>query len=97
MAHVREYGLNRISREFGVNYSKLKEKVQELERASESRSLVKPAFVEFALPKQQMIPVCPSSRLCFVFERADGNRLSLEGDQLNPLLFEKVIQSFYSR
>jgi hypothetical protein len=96
-SHVNEYGLNKVSREFGVNYSKLKEKILELKSNTLPSSVVKPAFVELALPKQQPSPVCHSSRLRFVFERTDGNRLSLEGDQLDPLFFEKVIQSFYSR
>jgi hypothetical protein len=63
VAHVKEYGLERVSREFGFNHSKLKEKLQELERTSVSHDLDRPAFVEFDLPKRQLNHVCNSSRL----------------------------------
>lgn len=43
-SHVNEYGLNKVSREFGVNYSKLKEKTLALNNDTLTTSLVEPAL-----------------------------------------------------
>ena len=96
-SHVERYGLNRVSREFRVNYTKLKEKSLELRMGSRKPESIEPSFVELAFPKDTPSPQRQSSRLRLVFERVDGSRLSIEGGQPDPLFMEKVIHSFYAR
>ena len=96
-SHVKRYGLNRVSREFRVNYTKLKEKSLELSMGSRKPESIEPSFVELAFTKETPGPQRQSSRLRLVFERVDGSRLSVEGDQLDPTFMEKVIDSFYAR
>jgi len=96
-SHVKEYGLNRVSREFRVNYTKLKEKSLELDIDFRKPESIEPSFVELALHKESLSPPRLPSRLRLVFERVDGSRLSVEGDQLDPTFMDKVIHSFYAR
>jgi hypothetical protein len=96
-SHVKRYGLNRVSREFRVNYTKLKEKSLELGIDFQKPESIEPSFVELAFPKEMPSPQRPPSRLRLVFERVDGSRLSMEGDQLDPTFMDKVIHCFYAR
>src|SRR3990172_9453455 len=90
-SHVKRYGLNRVSREFRVNYTKLKEKSLELGIDFPKPESIEPSFVELAFPKETPSPQRPSSRVRLVVERVDGSRLSVKGDQLDPTFLEKVI------
>ena len=96
-SHIQRYGLNRVSREFRVNYTKLKEKSQQLGIDFQKPESIEPSFVELAFPGETLGPQRQSSRLRLVFERGDGSRLSVEGDPLDPTFLEKVICSFYAR
>jgi hypothetical protein len=100
VSHVKEYGLNRVSREFRLGYTKLKEKTLSLggslpeAKPAQSSS---PHFIELALPREIPTQVGTSPRLRLVFERADGNRLSVEGSQPDLAFMDGLIHSFYSR
>jgi hypothetical protein len=96
-SHIQRYGLNRVSREFRVNYTKLKEKSLELRMGSRKPASIEPSFVELAFPKETPSPQRQSSRLRLVLEWVDGSRLSVEGDQLDATFMEKVIHCFYAR
>ncbi len=96
-SHIKQYGLNRVCREFRVNYTKLKEKSLELSMDLRKPESIEPSFVELAFPGETPSPQRQSSRLRLVFERGDGSRLSVEGDPLDPTFLEKVIHSFYAR
>jgi hypothetical protein len=96
-SHIQRYGLNRVSREFRVNYTKLKEKSQQLGIDFQKPESIEPSFVELAFPKETPTPRLQPTRLRLVLERVDGSRLSLDGDQPDPLFMEKVICSFYAR
>jgi hypothetical protein len=50
-----------------------------------------------AFPKEMPTLGHQPTRLRLVFERVDGSRFSLEGDQPDPSFMEKVIHSFYAR
>ena len=95
--HVKRYGLNLVSREFRVNYTRLKGKSLELGIDLRKPESIEPSFVELAFPKDTPSPQHQSSRLRLVFERVDGSRLSVEGDQLDPTFMDKVIHCFYAR
>ena len=97
VSHIPRYGLNRVSREFRVNYTKLKEKSQQLGMDFQKPESAEPSFVELAFPQVTPSPKLQSSRLRLVLERVDGSRLSLDGDQPDPTFMEKVICSFYAR
>ena len=96
-SHIPRYGLNRVSREFRVNYTQLKEKSQQLGMDFQKSESLESSFVEWAFPKETPTPRHPPTRLRLVLERVDGSRLSLEGDQPDPAFLEKVIHSFYTR
>ena len=96
-SHIQRYGLNRVSREFRVNYTKLKEKSQQVGLDFQKPESIEPSFVELAFPKETLGPRHQPTKLRLVLERADGSRLSVEGDQLDPSFMEKVIHSFYAR
>jgi hypothetical protein len=97
VSHIQRYGLNRVSRELRVNYSKLKEKSLELGMDLRKPESIEPSFVELAVAKETLSPRHQPTRLRLVFERMDGSRLSLEGDQPDPTFMEQVIHSFYAR
>jgi hypothetical protein len=97
VSHIPRYGLNRVSREFQVNYTKLKEKAQQLGLEGQKPESIEPCFVELAFPKETLGPPHPAARIRLVLERGDGSRLCLEGDRPDLSFMEKVIRSFYSR
>ena len=96
-SHIPRYGLNRVSREFRVNYTKLKEKSQQLGLALQKPESIEPPFVELTFPKETPTPRHQPTRLRLILERVDGSRLSLEGDQPEPIFMEQVIHCFYAR
>jgi hypothetical protein len=97
VCHVKEQGLNCVSREFRLSYSKLKEKTLRLggsfPEGKPARSS-HPQLIELALPAG---PVESSPKFRLVFERADGHRLMMEGSQLELAFTESLMRSFYSR
>lgn len=97
VSHIPRYGLNRVSREFRLNYTKLKEKSQQLALDGPKPESIEPPFVELAFPKETLGPSRQAARVHLVLERGDGSRLSLEGDRPDPSFLEKVIGSFYTR
>ena len=100
VSHVKVYGLNRVSREFRLGYTKLKEKTLSLggslpeAKPTQSSS---PQFIELALAREIPTQAEPTPRLRLIFERADGNRLSVEGSQPDLAFMDGLIHSFYSR
>jgi hypothetical protein len=86
-----------VSREFGVNYTKLKEKSQQLGMDFQKSESIEPSFLELAFPKETLSPRHQPTRLRLILERVDGSRLSLEGDQPEPIFMEQVIHCFYAR
>ena len=96
-SHIQRYGLNRVSREFRVNYTKLKEKSQQLRLEGQKSESLEPAFVEWAFPKETLAARPQPTRLRLVLERGDGGRLSLEGDPPDLSFLEKVMHCFYVR
>lgn len=100
VSHVKEYGLNRVAREFRLGYTRLKEKTLTLGRLlPEAKPALSstPQFIELALPREIPTQAEPSPRLRLIFERADGNRLSVEGSQPDLVFMDGLIRSFYSR
>jgi hypothetical protein len=96
---VKEYGLNRVAREFRLGYTKLKEKALNLSGSLPEAKITQssPQFIELALPREIPTQVEPSPKLRLIFERADGNRLSVEGSQPDLAFMDGLIHSFYSR
>ena len=94
---IPRYGLNRVSREFRLNYTKLKEKAQQFGRALQKPESIAPSFVEVAFPEGTLGFPHPAARVRLMLERTDGSRLSLEGDRPDPGFLEQVIRSFYPR
>ncbi len=72
VSHVKEYGLNRVAREFRLGYTRLKEKTRLLPEAKPALSST-PQFIELALPREIPTQAELSPRLRLIFERADGN------------------------
>ena len=80
--HIPTLGLNRVSREFRLNFSKLREKAQQLgvvlskRKASRVAGAMEVAFQE--LPLSTTL-VAPATGQCLVLERPDGIRVRIEG------------------
>jgi hypothetical protein len=97
--HVSELGLNRVSREFRVNYTKLKQKTQALgtilpKKPSRKNSPPSP-FVPLSLAEIWGHGISPGSGPRLVLERADGRQLRLEGGWPEPPYLEVLIHCFY--
>lgn len=81
-AHIGELSVNRVSREFRLSFSTLREKAREfgikLPRARRKRvaAATEVAFQE--LPLKGMF-AAPSSAQCLLLERPDGMRVRIEG------------------
>ena len=81
-AHIPTLGLNRVAKEFRLNFSQLREKAQqfgvELPKARRDRvaGAREVAFQELAL-NAMFVP--PHSVQCLVLERPDGIRVRIEG------------------
>ena len=81
-AHIPTLGLNRVAKEFRLNFSQLREKAQQFgvglpktrrDRVAGAREV---AFQELAL-NAMFVP--PPSGICLVLERPDGMRVRIEG------------------
>jgi hypothetical protein len=94
LAHIRELGLNRVSREFRLNYTQLKRKAQLRQQPLPGKGPAAPAFVELALPGAVATESAPSTPLSLVLERADGGRLSVEGLPAEGTWLAGLVQSF---
>ena len=81
-AHIPTLGLNRVAKEFRLNFSQLREKAQQcgvrLPKARRDRvtGATEVAFQELAL-NAMFVP--PHSVQCLVLERPDGMRVRIEG------------------
>lgn len=97
VSHVQQYGLNRVSREFRVNYTQLKRKAQAFDSTLAEQPPAEPSFVELPWPQGMPAQREQSVRLRLLLERPDGSRLSVEGGQPDPEFLDGLIRSFYSR
>jgi len=97
VSHVRQYGLNQVSREFRVNYNQLKRKAQTFGSTLSEQPPREPSFVELAWPQGMASQPEQSVRLRLLLERPDGSRLSVEAVQPDPVFLDALIRSFYSR
>ena len=81
-AHIPTLGLNRVAKEFRLNFSRLREKAQEAgvglpkPRRDRVAGATEVAFQELAL-NAMLVP--PHSVPCLVLERPDGIRVRIEG------------------
>jgi len=78
------YDLNRVSREFRLNYTKLKEKAPQFGPALQKPESIAPSFVEVAFPEATVGFPHPAARVRLVLEGGDGSRLCLEGEPPDP-------------
>ena len=86
--HVSQLGLNRVSREFRLNYTQLKRKTLALgktlpEKPAQENSPHSP-FVPFSLPENWGQGMSTGSGPRLVLERADGRQLRIEGGWPEP-------------
>ena len=95
LAHVGDLGLNRVSREFRLNYTQLKRKAQQGQQPLPGKDPAAPAFVELAWPGAAASESAPSTPLRLVLERADGGRLSLEGLPAEGAWLPGLVESFW--
>ena len=97
--HVSELGLNRVSREFRLNYTRLKRKTLALGKTLPEKPAKKNSppsrFVPFSLPEIWGQEVSAGSGPRLVLERADGRQLRMEGGWPEPQYLEVVIHCFY--
>jgi hypothetical protein len=80
-AHIGGLSVNRVSREFRLSFSRLREKAEEfgIEMPKAARRRVGAAEVAFQeLPMKAMF-AGPASVPCVVLERGDGLRVRIEG------------------
>lgn len=81
-AHIPTLGLNRVSQEFRLNFTKLREKAQQFgvvlakTKARRVAGAMEVAFQELPLSTPF---VTPGTGLCLVLERPDGIRVRIEG------------------
>lgn len=81
-AHIGGLSVNRVSREFRLSFSRLREKAQEFgielpkSRRKRVAAATEVAFQE--LPLRQMFRA-PTSLSCLLLERPDGMRVRIEG------------------
>jgi hypothetical protein len=94
LAHIGELGLNRVSREFRLNYTQLKRKAQQGQQPLPGKDPAAPTFVELAWPGAVATESAPSTPLRLVLERADGGRLSVEGLPAEATWLPGLVQSF---
>jgi hypothetical protein len=98
-AHIAELGLNRVSREFGLNYTQLKQKALTLgivlpERSSSKQSSAAP-FIPIPLPEGWNPGVSAGYGPRLILERPDGRQLRIEGGWPEPQYLDILIQGFY--
>ena len=78
-AHIPTSSLNRVAREFGLNFSRLQEKAQQFGIGSRKTGLAGATEIAFQeLPLNGMF-VAPHAVPCLVLERPDGIRVRIEG------------------
>jgi hypothetical protein len=97
LAHIGELGLNRVSREFRLNYTQLKRKAQPPPQSLPGKDPGAPAFVELAWPAAAAPEALCSQPLRLVLERADGARLSVEGLPGEGIWLPGLVQNFLRR
>ena len=82
VAHLGGLSVNRVSREFRLSFSTLREKAQEfgvkLPKARRRRVAGAPKVVFQELPWRGML-AAPTSVPCLLLERPDGMRVRIEG------------------
>jgi hypothetical protein len=93
LAHVGDLGLNRVSREFRLNYTQLKRRAQQ-QPSIPGKDPSAAAFVELAWPAAAEPEALCSQPLRLVLERADGSRLSVEGLPREGTWLPGLVQNF---
>jgi hypothetical protein len=95
LAHVGDLGLNRVSREFRLNYTQLKRKAQQGHQPLPGKDRGAAAFVELAWPGAAAPGSAPLAPLRLVLERTDGGRLCVEGLPAEGAWLPGLVESFW--
>jgi hypothetical protein len=95
VVHAKELGINRVCREFRLNHTQLKRKVQERGSGRAQSQTTAPSFVELAWPAAVARKTSEPVALRLVLERADGGRICVEGARPDLVFVQGLIGTFY--